>query len=69
MEQMAELAKFVVVLIFATGVNYAILRRLLKDFNGLGKAHRKFVLNDILTGMVLADKREDRELIAQMFRE
>lgn len=56
-------------IVFAAGGAYFFVRRQGKDLNGIGARSRKFERNALLAFMVLAEKREDREYIAKLFRE
>jgi hypothetical protein len=60
---------WIVGLIFAAGVAWSALKQTKKDVNGVGARQRKFEKNCLLALLVISEKREDRELLAQFLKE
>jgi hypothetical protein len=55
--------------IFSAGILFARIMRISKDVNGLGGRSGRFERNLVLTLMVLTEKREDRQFLAEMLRQ
>jgi hypothetical protein len=61
-----------VLVIFTAGGTYAVLQQIKKDLNGMGAKFGRFKDHDtrmVITLLVLADKRSDRETIARNLME
>lgn len=55
--------------IFSAGILFARIMRISKDVNGLGGRSGRFEKNFTLAMMVIHEKREDRELLANVLRQ
>jgi hypothetical protein len=55
--------------IFSAGILFARIMRISKDVNGLGGRSGRFERNMVLTLMVVLEKREDRQVLAEMLRQ
>jgi hypothetical protein len=61
-----------VLVIFTAGTVWAVIQRIQKDLNGMGAKFGKFKDHDtrlVITMLVLAEKRSDREQIARNLME
>lgn len=62
-------AIWVVGAIFGAGGAWAIFARMQRDVNALGRVVRRDRWNHMLADMVIHEKREDRQRIADLMRE
>lgn len=56
-------------LVFGAGGAWAIFMRMRKDVNGIGAVQRRDRWNLILALMVIHEKREDRQRLADLLRQ
>lgn len=64
----AGVAGFVAGIVFGAGGAWAVLQRMRRDLNGLGRAYRRDVGNLTLWLLTVTERREDRELLARLLR-
>lgn len=55
--------------IFGAGGAWAVFSRMQKDVNALGRGFRRDRSNLMLSLMVISDRREDREQLADLMRD
>lgn len=55
--------------IFAAGGAWVAFRQVRKDVNGIGKIQRRDRWNNMLGLMVITERREDRQRLADLMRE
>jgi hypothetical protein len=55
--------------IFGAGGAMAVLRRMSRDLNGVGRQQRRFEKNLVLVLLVITEKREDRMFLAQFLKD
>jgi hypothetical protein len=59
----------VIGLIFGAGGAWAVFQRMRKDLNGIGAVQRRDRWNSMLALMVIHEKREDRQRLADLLRQ
>lgn len=65
----AQILTWLVSAIFGAGVAWGAFSRMRKDVNGIGAATRRNHWNTLIALMVITEKREDRQRLADLLRQ